>query len=494
MEQQQHQDTAARGPPSTLQQSQQDEALPAATIVLRLRGLPFTATEADVHEFFAGHPIDDSPGSVVVVTQGYHRGEGYVRFASAEVCAAAHFDMNRKNIGGRYIELYASTEGALELQRSSQEQMSQEKRFFIRLRGLPWSAAESDIRDFLSPVGANNVLSVHMTYGPDGRFTGNVFTELATEEAAALARDQLHRASMGTRYIEVFESSLLERDAALTAERRRRRQDRANGQALRFQPASAFSGQQHHQHYHQHHHQQTSLEMQYPPPLPHYTQQQQQPQPPSVFGIAPSHTHPPPRQPYPVIRIRGLPFTANESTVAEFLSGVNIPPHSVHMVFNVDERPTGEAFVEVCTEADVNAALALNRRTIGRRYIELFRSSQGEMHRLQMGEAPVPEGYFGNPPVTSQHHQSQHQHPPPPLPMRSMPSPFAPFSGLQPPPPPFGVGSSGPVPVHPHQVHPPYQMPMMPGQPFRGHHLPVMPPHFSAPPPAAVNAGQQPRW
>lgn len=88
-----------------------------------------------------------------------------------------------------------------------------------------------------------------------------------------------------------------------------------------------------------------------------------------------------------VVRVRGLPFSANEGTVAEFFTDVRIPPHGVHMVYNAQERPTGEAFVEVMSEEDVALALRHSGAALGHRYIEVFRSSGNDMSRL--GGAPA---------------------------------------------------------------------------------------------------------
>jgi RNA recognition motif-containing protein len=361
------------------------DPFPASTIVLRMRGLPYTARDSDVRDFFAQHQVDTAQGSVVVVTHGFQRGEAYVRFVSPAACATAYEACNRAHMDKRYIELYPSTPGALDLQFAAEEQLASNHRYFIRLRGLPFQAGEGNIREFLEPLGYQAVLSVHLCTAADGRFNGNAFVELNSEHAVRDAMERLNKAQMGTRYIEIFESSMLERDASMMAERRRRRVDPSGGRGGRgrggggmpphgYQPQhpsqfphpnSAIPAPQYYGQYQQQHQ--------------GFSQQQQQQQRPA----------------YPVVRLRGLPFSANESTIAEFLHGVNIPPQGVHMVYDANERPTGEAFVEVVSEADVQAATAMHNRTLGRRYIEVFRSSQGEMHRLQMGEAPVPEGYYG---------------------------------------------------------------------------------------------------
>jgi RNA recognition motif-containing protein len=87
-----------------------------------------------------------------------------------------------------------------------------------------------------------------------------------------------------------------------------------------------------------------------------------------------------------IVRIRGLPFTSNEQDVAEFFDDVRIIPQGVHLVFNSREKPTGEAFVEVVDETDVNKAMEHNGGAMGHRYIEVFRSSPNDMQRLTESE------------------------------------------------------------------------------------------------------------
>ncbi|AAQ15845.1 heterogeneous nuclear ribonucleoprotein H/F, putative [Trypanosoma equiperdum] len=100
------------------------------------------------------------------------------------------------------------------------------------------------------------------------------------------------------------------------------------------------------------------------------------------------------RQPSPfVVRIRGVPYSASEEAIAEFFAGVKIPPQGVHMVYDERNRLTGEAFVEVEDRNDVLLALDRNGAMMGTRYIEVFESSPAAMQRLgtaQMGMMSYP--------------------------------------------------------------------------------------------------------
>jgi heterogeneous nuclear ribonucleoprotein F/H len=84
---------------------------------------------------------------------------------------------------------------------------------FLRMRGLPFSAAKEDIFKFFasySPIEESIVL----TYRNDGRATGEAYIGFTSAEDSKRAMD-LHRKSMGSRYIELFISNKDEQGRAL---------------------------------------------------------------------------------------------------------------------------------------------------------------------------------------------------------------------------------------------------------------------------------------
>lgn len=84
---------------------------------------------------------------------------------------------------------------------------------FLRMRGLPFSATKEDIAKFFevyNPVPDSIVL----TYRSDGRATGEAYVGFESPQASQNAMD-LHRKSMGNRYIELFLSNKEEHGRAL---------------------------------------------------------------------------------------------------------------------------------------------------------------------------------------------------------------------------------------------------------------------------------------
>ncbi|XP_020717001.1 heterogeneous nuclear ribonucleoprotein F [Ceratitis capitata] len=75
------------------------------------------------------------------------------------------------------------------------------------------------------------------------------------------------------------------------------------------------------------------------------------------------------------IRLRGLPWSATHQEILNFLKNVNVVNDSkgIHLITSRwDGKNTGEAYVEVQGEDDVEEALKLNKCMLGHRYIEVF--------------------------------------------------------------------------------------------------------------------------
>ncbi|GKY95560.1 hypothetical protein MPSEU_000517500 [Mayamaea pseudoterrestris] len=84
---------------------------------------------------------------------------------------------------------------------------------FLRMRGLPFAATKDDVIDFFrayNPIPE----SVVITYRNDGRPTGEAYIGFMNSDEAQRAME-LHRRSMGSRYIELFISNQDEQSRAL---------------------------------------------------------------------------------------------------------------------------------------------------------------------------------------------------------------------------------------------------------------------------------------
>ncbi|CAI0450084.1 unnamed protein product [Linum tenue] len=115
---------------------------------------------------------------------------------------------------------------------------------------------------------------------------------------------------------------------------------------------------------------------------------------PSFFGATPAGTsfmynqpmyayagQPPP---FPVVRLRGLPFDCTDTDVAEFFRGLDIV--DILFVHKGGNKFSGEAFCVLGYPLQVDFALQKNRQNMGRRYVEVFRSTRQDYYKAIAGE------------------------------------------------------------------------------------------------------------
>ncbi|KAI1724877.1 RNA recognition motif domain-containing protein [Ditylenchus destructor] len=172
---------------------------------VRLRGLPYSASEKDVRDFFEGlKPLDIM---FINSNDGRPAGECYVEFESKEDVAKA-MEKHQQNMGKRYIEVF--TVSGLDLnkimRRQQQKQGSYGEVYALRIRGLPFSCKKDDIINFFTGF-QNSIAEIILgrERGGNGRPTGEAFVRFNSKESldGAMQFDGKH---MGTRYLELFRS------------------------------------------------------------------------------------------------------------------------------------------------------------------------------------------------------------------------------------------------------------------------------------------------
>ncbi|XP_078442549.1 RNA-binding (RRM/RBD/RNP motifs) family protein [Wolffia australiana] len=111
-----------------------------------------------------------------------------------------------------------------------------------------------------------------------------------------------------------------------------------------------------------------------------------------VYGNAASFGYMGNPLPFPVVRLRGLPFDCTELDILEFFQGLDI----VDILFvHKSGRFSGEAFCVLAYPLQVDFAIQKNRQNMGRRYVEVFRSQRQEYYFAVAQE--VSEGRAGSP-------------------------------------------------------------------------------------------------
>lgn len=199
--------------------------------VVRIRGLPYSCTKADIEQFFSGLEIVDNGITFIDTLEGRNTGQAFVQFSS-EKAADEALQRDRETIGHRYIEVFPSTisevfsrrtsssppqrslhsaHGKADSQSSSTTmfpQSSSQPLHYIRMRGLPFQASGEDIVKFFSPLVVSKIV---IECGRGGRLSGeaDIYFRSHGDATDAMSRDRQY---IRERYIELFLNSVAESD------------------------------------------------------------------------------------------------------------------------------------------------------------------------------------------------------------------------------------------------------------------------------------------
>uniref|UniRef100_A0A671VHN1 Epithelial splicing regulatory protein 2 n=1 Tax=Sparus aurata TaxID=8175 RepID=A0A671VHN1_SPAAU len=212
-------------------------------VIIRMRGLPFTATPQEVLSFLGPEsPVtDDAEGLLFVkYPDGRPTGDAFVLFSCEEYAQNA-LKKHKQILGKRYIELFRST--AAEVQQVLNRYMStplistlppspivpvpvlaspsflpaaSSTRDCVRLRGLPYTAGIEDILEFMGEHTVDiKPHGVHMVLNQQGRPSGDAFIQMKSSDKAFIVAQKCHKKTMKDRYVEVFQCSTEEMSIVL---------------------------------------------------------------------------------------------------------------------------------------------------------------------------------------------------------------------------------------------------------------------------------------
>ncbi|NWI73495.1 ESRP2 protein, partial [Dryoscopus gambensis] len=200
-------------------------------VIIRMRGLPFTATQEDVLGFLGPEcPVTGGKEGLLFVKypDGRPTGDAFVLFSCEEYAQNA-LKKHKEILGKRYIELFRST--AAEVQQVLNRYMSTPLiptlptpiipvipppytiatgsiRDCVRLRGLPYTAGIDDILEFMGDAtGDIKPHGVHMVLNQQGRPSGDAFIQMKSADKAFMVAQKCHKKMMKDRYVEVFQCS-----------------------------------------------------------------------------------------------------------------------------------------------------------------------------------------------------------------------------------------------------------------------------------------------
>eukprot|EP00817_Percolomonadidae_sp_ATCC50343_P005752 CAMPEP_0117424826 /NCGR_PEP_ID=MMETSP0758-20121206/5186_1 /TAXON_ID=63605 /ORGANISM="Percolomonas cosmopolitus, Strain AE-1 (ATCC 50343)" /LENGTH=357 /DNA_ID=CAMNT_0005208875 /DNA_START=877 /DNA_END=1948 /DNA_ORIENTATION=- len=306
-------------------------------------------------------PAKDFPHILLMISQdGRSTGEAYLRLKNPDEAAKA-MKKDREYMGRRYIEVFYSSEEEFKhcehVAKLFQEQLDDSH--VIRMKPCP-TPDKALVTEFFKPYEIDN-LFIWRKEPP-----GMAFIRFKTmkDVEGALKKDQ---SLFKNRHVHVSRSTDHDMTNAIKDVMNRKHVSRKRQQHHQQPPFLPMMPMQPYFHFPQ----QMPSKIMMPPPPPF-----SQTPPPSFSQIPSSQSY--------IVRLRGLPFEADEVDIDDFFDGIEIVESGIHMIVsNKDnKKKTGEAFVEFATEAALRAALAKNKELMDDRYIEIFHASQDDMNEL----------------------------------------------------------------------------------------------------------------
>ncbi|CAK0735830.1 hypothetical protein CVIRNUC_000646 [Coccomyxa viridis] len=315
-----------------------------SSALLRLRGLPYNATEEEIKGFFGEF---QTVNVSICRRDGRATGEAYIEFADAEKAQQAAEGKQRQHIRNRYIEIFEIPEKNVEHIKQTQGLVESFPGYVLRMRGLPYSATADDVLEFFRGIPLERE-SIALTLTPEGRPKGEAYVDFTTEESQKEALGK-HKEAMGERYIELFLSTKANMVQAV--------QQSSYYVGLQRNPGMPLMG----------------LQLPGMQPAPMHA---------PVMGLQyrPAYGQGAPVQSVvsadgSTLRLRGLPYSAGVEEIADFFSGYSLAQDGIQVVTKPDKEGTpvgtGVAYVRFTSPSEADRARKeRHRQQMGARYIE----------------------------------------------------------------------------------------------------------------------------
>ncbi|KAF4521628.1 hypothetical protein B566_EDAN006670 [Ephemera danica] len=184
--------------------------------VVKVRGLPWSTTVDEILKFFGDCNIKNGKLGIQMTMsrEGRPSGEAYIEMESDDDIEKA-LKKDKEHMGHRYIEVFKAKRSEMDwvVKRSGLNLENAMDDGCVRLRGLPFGCSKEEIAQFFSGMEiVPNGISLPTDF--QGRSTGEAYVQFVNKEVAEKALLK-HKEKIGHRYIEIFRSSLSEVRAAL---------------------------------------------------------------------------------------------------------------------------------------------------------------------------------------------------------------------------------------------------------------------------------------
>lgn len=296
---------------------------PLKAYFIRLRGLPYLSREPEIIEFLRGIRVYKEDICCMYDLDGKFSGEAYIQLHN-EADMKEALSYNLSEMGDRYIEIFETNENEFNkakvskkitvpnLQDSPWAALFNEKYGIVKMRGLPYSSTESDIRDFFKNLtilrdGIKRTIV-------NGKASSECYVFFETKEEASLAMS-FNNDRIGSRFIELFPATPREFHSWMT---------------VNFGESGAINPKDH---------------------LPNIPTDKRR-----CCLVA-----------------RGLPFNCQKADIQRFFDGFKMGDNDIHLLPGQNGKFSGDAVI--CFEDEIEAEKAMKLKNLcylENRYIELM--------------------------------------------------------------------------------------------------------------------------
>ncbi|XP_031625949.1 uncharacterized protein LOC116342460 [Contarinia nasturtii] len=319
--------------------------------LVKIRGLPWTATKKDLRDFFAKvHIMNGLDGIHFIADDENNYGVAYIQLPTRKDYELAR-KFDRKKLNERYIEVLDASSSDFTVLSDLQRRTSNDN--VLRLEGLPWNSKENEIRQFFHGLSLDDI---GLVLDPANDHTLEAFVRFSTSDDFDLALKR-NWEIMGNRHVKIFRSSIVQMKLQINSD------GRAEGSKAATKQLSPL-------------HEGPLVSLPIEKLMEKTTKSEWQ-----KVGSRRSKTDTKKTSHiFYMVLARGFQWKVTKKDVMDFFKGINIL--NGENGINIMKNTAMEAYVELVSKSDVKKALALNSKRVDCRTVHVTEIDSKEYSRV----------------------------------------------------------------------------------------------------------------
>ncbi|XP_055952085.1 RNA-binding protein 12-like [Argiope bruennichi] len=332
-------------------------------ITVEVRGIPPDVRINEMMDLFPNLSIPSSNICIKANNEGAEK--VFIRFNHPSECAEVlsgqpYYIRNYCcQVSPCPVEAFEAAAASSNSEKPNPKPVPREEDLFVQLKGLPFACSEADIEHFFKGL---RIVDMFIENSPDGRCTGIGFVQFSSTSDFRVALT-MNGNMIGHRYITI---SVASKEIADQARR-----------SLDYLPKRAKS----------------PPHSSGPPGNFGSSRLPRRPKGPNDVPVSNLGNGPPPsnhgRPTNFSVSLRDLPDHVTNKEIAEFFRETGIGIRAFHIMLNVDKLPNGDAFIEVASKGEADAAVSLNGKIMRGKRVSVTHISFQKMSEILHGPSPT---------------------------------------------------------------------------------------------------------